>query len=108
VDIETIRERIRQGHYLVKSHAVRHALKEGFERTHMVEAILEGSIIEEYPDDQRGLICGKTTLAKTTDIYLHIVCEYADAFYGEFVTAYLPDEQEWENPPVRRRTRKRR
>jgi hypothetical protein len=69
VDIETIRERIRQGHYLIKGHAVRHALKEGFERSHIVEAILEGTIIEEYPDDQRVLICGKTTLAKTTDIY---------------------------------------
>jgi hypothetical protein len=107
VDIEAIRERIRQSHYLIKSHAVRHALKEGFERIHMVEAVLEGIIIEEYPEDQRALICGKTTLAKTTDIYLHIVCEYADALYVEFVTAYIPDEQEWENPPVRRRSPKR-
>jgi hypothetical protein len=39
---------------------------------------------------------------------LHVVCEYADALYAEFVTAYIPDEQEWESPPVRRRTRKRR
>jgi len=108
VDLETIRERIRQGYYLIKGHAVRHALKEGFERTHMVEAILEGSIIEEYPDAQRVLICGKTTLAKTTDIYLHVVCEYADALYVEFVTAYIPDEQEWEQPPLRRRKQKRR
>jgi hypothetical protein len=43
VDIENIRERIRAGHYLVKSHAVRHALKEGFDRGHMVEAILGGT-----------------------------------------------------------------
>jgi hypothetical protein len=108
VDIETIRERVRQGHYLIKSHAVRHALKEGFERAHMVEAILEGTVIEEYPDDQRVLICGKTTLAKTTDIYLHVVCEYADAIYVEFVTAYIPDEQEWAQPAFRRRKQKRR
>jgi hypothetical protein len=82
--------------------------KEGFERTPMVEAILEGNIIEKYRDEQRVLICGKTTLAKTTDIYLHVVCEYADALYGEFVTAYIPDVQEWESPPIRRRARKRR
>ena len=107
MDIETIRERVRKGNYLIKGHAVRHALKEGFERTHMVEAILEGTIIEEYPDDQRVLICGKTTLVKTANIYLHVVCEYADAIYVEFVTAYIPDEQEWENPPLRRRSRKR-
>ena len=103
MDIEFIRERVRKGNYLVKSHAVQHALKEGFARPHMVEAILEGTIIEEYPDDQRVLICGKTSRAETTDIYLHIVCEYADAVYVEFVTAYIPDEHEWQQPPFRRR-----
>lgn len=108
MDIETIRERVRQGNYLIKSHAVRHALKEGFERSHMVEAILAGTIIEEYPDAQRVLICGKTSLAKTTDIYLHVVCEYVDPVYTEFVTAYIPDEQEWAQPPFRRRKPKRR
>jgi len=108
VDIETIRARVRQGNYLIKSHTVRHALKEGFERSHMVEAVLAGTIVEEYPDDQRLLICGKTRLAKTTDIYLHVVCEYADPVYTEFVTAYVPDEQEWAWPPLRRRKSKRR
>lgn len=107
MDIETLRERIRQGNYLIKSHAVRHALKEGFERTHVVEAMLTGSVNEEYPDDQRVLICGKIALAKTTNMYLHVICEYADALYVEFVTAYMPDEQGWESPPVRRRTRQR-
>jgi hypothetical protein len=72
----------------------------------MVEAVLVGTIIEEYPDDQRVLICGKTTLSENVDIYLHVVCEYADAVYTEFVTAYIPDELEWESPPLRRRKRK--
>lgn len=107
MDIEIIRERIRAGNYLIKSHAVQHALKEGFERKNMVEAILEGNVIEEYTDDQRVLICGKTNLPENLDIYLHIVCEYADAVYVEFVTAYIPDELEWESPPFRRRKRKK-
>jgi len=107
VDSEIIRERVRAGHYLIKSHAVQHALKEGFERQHMLEAILTGTIIEEYPDDQRVLICGKTTLSANVDIYLHVVCEYADAVYAEFVTAYIPDELVWESPPLRRCERKR-
>lgn len=107
MDIEIIRERIRAGNYLIKSHAVQHALKEGFERKDMVEAILKGDVIEEYPDDQRVLICGKTNLSENFDIYLHIVCEYADMVYIEFVTAYIPDELEWESPPFRRRKRKK-
>lgn len=73
----------------------------------MVDVILEGTIIEEYLDGQRVLICGKTTLSENFDIYLHIVCEYADPVYVEFVTAYIPNELEWESPPLRRRKRKR-
>ena len=47
MDIESIRRRIRAGNYLIKSHAVTHALKEDFNRANMVEAVLQGSIIEE-------------------------------------------------------------
>jgi hypothetical protein len=73
-----------------------------------VEAVLEGSIIEEYPDDQRALICGKTSLSQNVIIYLHVVCEYADPIYAEFVTAYIPDELEWESPLyVRRKGKKK-
>jgi len=107
VDIEIIRERIRAGTYLIKSHAVQHALKEGFERKHMVEAILDGTLLEEYPEAQRMLICGKTSLSQSVDIYLHVVCEYADSIYIELVSAYIPDELEWEKPPFRRRKREK-
>lgn len=107
MDIETIQKRVRAGYYLTKSHAIQHAVKEGFERKHIVEAILDGKIIETYPDDQRVLICGSTTLSKTPIIYLHVVCEYADPVYVEFITAYIPDQTQWENPPFRRRRRRR-
>lgn len=105
MDIETIRNRIQAGNYLVKSHAIQHALKEGFERKHMVDAVLNGRIIEEYPDDQRVLISG-TTLLDNISVHLHVVCEYADTVFIEFVTAYIPDERRWKNPPYRRRRRK--
>lgn len=106
MDIEIIRQRVRDDHCLIKSHAVVHALKEGFDRRHMVEAVLGGTIIEDYADNERALICGRTSLSPNVDIYLHVVCEYADIVYVEFVTAYIPDQQEWESPPFRRRDRK--
>jgi len=105
VDIETIRERIREGNYLVKRHAIQHAIKEGFERLHMVEAVMNGKVIEEYPVDERVLVCGKAALTEQVEVYLHVVCEYADPIYVEFVTAYIPDELQWANPPFRRRNR---
>jgi hypothetical protein len=107
MDIEVIRERVRGGNYLIKGHAVKHALKEGFERKQMVQAVLDGTIIEEYPDHQRALVCGKTTLSEGAEIFLHVVCEYGDAVYAEFVTACIPDELEWESPPLRRRKQRR-
>ena len=107
MNIQTIRNRIRAGNYLIKPHAVQHALKEGFERKHMIEAIFNGAIIEEYFDAQRVLICGDTSLGNTP-IYLHVVCEYADPAYIEFVTAYIPDEVQWEPPTFKRRRRKKR
>ena len=106
MDIETIRNRIQAGNYLVKSHAILHALKEGFDRQHMVEAILNGRIIEEYPDDQRVLVSGTMTWENIT-VHLHVVCEHADPVFIEFVTAYIPDERRWENPPYRRRRRRK-
>ncbi len=103
MDIDIIQQRVKDGNYLVKSHAIRHALKEGFERRQMIETVLNGKIIEEYTDDKRILICGKAALEKNVSIYLHVVCEYSDEIYVEFVTAYIPDELEWDNPPFKRR-----
>lgn len=107
MDIETIQQRVQAGNYLARSHTVQHAVKEGFDRKHIVEAILNGKIIEAYPDDWRVLICGSTNFSKTLTIYLHVVCEYADPVYVEFITAYIPDELQWENPPFRRRKRRK-
>lgn len=100
--IEEIRNRIAQGKYLIKTHAIQHALKEGFERKNMLEAIERGKIIENYSPEQRLLICGTTGLTENFVIYLHVVCEYSEK-YVEFVTAYIPDENLWENPPFKRR-----
>ncbi len=108
MDIQTIRESVQTGNYFVKSHAILHAQKEGFEVKHMVEAILNGSIIEEYREDQRILICGHSTLLENVVVYLHVVCEYADPIYIECVTAYIPDENQWEFPPFKRRRHRRR
>ncbi|MGH7596956.1 MAG: DUF4258 domain-containing protein [bacterium] len=107
MDIAIIRERVRAGNYFAKGHAIQHALKEGFERKDMVEAVLNGKIIEEYPEDQRVLICSRVNLLDNIVIYLHVVCEYVDRVYVEFVTAYIPADNLWERPDFTRRKRKR-
>ncbi len=103
LDIETIRRLVRTNRYQVKRHAVQHAVKEGFGETQMVAAILAGQIIEVYPERRRVLICGRATLESETSVYLHVVCEQNYADQIELVTAYIPDELEWEKPPLKRR-----
>lgn len=58
--LETIQQCVRDGNYLVKSHAVIHALKEGFDGANMVEDVLNGTIIEDYAEARRVLVSGKT------------------------------------------------
>ncbi len=105
--IEIIREKVRDGNYIFGSHAALHALKEGFEREHILEAMLAGTIIEEYSEEKRALICGKTAISQNVTIYLHAVCEYLNPKYIEIITAYIPDESLWESPPFKRRKRRK-
>ncbi len=107
MEIEDIREQVREGHYKLSSHVAMHVLKEGFAREDIVEAILAGTVIEEYADVKRVLVCGPTTLSRQAVIYIHAVCEYANPAYIAIVTAYLPDESMWESPPFKRRKRRK-
>ena len=107
MEIKTIRQKVRNGDYLIRSHVVSHAIKEGFTRQDIVAAILNKQIIETYPNDKRVLVSGYTDQIKGVKLYIHIVCEYADPVYIEFITAYIPDESLWERPDFRQRKRKR-
>ena len=108
ITIEAIRECVARGNYFVKSHAVIHASKEGFDDLHMAEAVLGGKIIEDYPTERRVLVCGLAALTENVTVYLHVVCEYSDPGFVDFVTAYIPDDAQWQVPPFSRRRKHRR
>lgn len=108
ITIEAIRHKVERGHYLIRSHVLHHAIKEGFSRQDIVNALTTGQIIETYPHDRRVLVCGYTTFPKSVKIYLHVICEHADPVYLELITAYIPDETLWEKPEFQRRKRRRR
>jgi hypothetical protein len=107
IDIDAIKERVARGDYFVLSHAVTHGLKEGFAPRDIVMAVLNGKIIEHYPAMDRVLVCGSVQLMANVSIYLHVVCECTDPVSVTFVTAYIPDEKQWENPPFARRRKSR-
>lgn len=64
------------------------------------EALLDGEIIEDYPEDKRShscLVYGKSNPGKD----IHVLCGQAfDMLW--VITVYEPDEAEWIDPRTRR------
>ena len=75
-------------------------IKRDIEDFEVVEAILRGEIIEEYPDDKYSpscLISGKTGEGRS----LHIQISFPPKVV--IITVYEPDEKEWLDKRIRRR-----
>jgi hypothetical protein len=103
MDIEAIRKKIRTGKFIISfTHTEKVRLRR-IEVDEIQEAILEGKIIEPYPDDPRGPSCLILGFAKESRP-LHILCGKLEEDEILIVTAYEPDPEEWE---ADWRTRKR-
>ena len=72
----------------------------GIDPLEVKEALLNGEIIEDYPEDKRGhscLVYGKSRVGKD----IHLLCGTAyDILW--IITVYEPDPAEWVNPKKRR------
>jgi hypothetical protein len=70
--------------------------------TEVIEVVMKGEVIEDYPEDVRGhscLMAGETVEART----IHVVCS-PKADYLAIITAYLPDPAEWDETGRTRRS----
>ena len=56
--------------------------------------VLDGLVIEEYVDDPRGESC--LMMHKLNDRCIHVVCA-PKLDYLAIITAYIPEEELWEN-----------
>ena len=100
MDIEWIKEQVEKGDYQLRLHAVERASIRGIDPLEVKEALLNGEIIEDYPEDKRGhscLVYGKTRIGKD----IHVLCGMAyDILW--IITVYEPNPEEWVNPKKRR------
>jgi hypothetical protein len=95
-----MREQVQEGNYQLKLHAVERASQRGIDPLDIAEALLSGTVIEEYPNDARGQSClvyGKTQGGRD----LHVVCGLAATLLW-VITVYEPDPAEWIDPKTRR------
>ena len=97
--IKDIQDKIKDGKYRFSDHSVKRMIEKSVDRHEVEEVILEGEIIEEYPDDKYSpscLIYGKTS--KGRNLHVQISCPPAVVV----ITTYEPAPEEWVNGRVRR------
>ena len=92
--IEEIRAKIAVGQFELSVHASDQSLARGIRAWDIVDALGNGEVIEEYPDDKYGpscLIFGSTMLGRP----LHVHCSYPSRPLLKIITVYEPDPGRW-------------
>jgi hypothetical protein len=99
VTIRAIQRKISKDEYRISDHAVKRMIKRSIERSEIIEATMNGEIIEEYPEDKYSASClifGKTEKGRDLHIQLSLPPSIV------IITAYDPDPVEWINCRIRR------
>ena len=100
--VGAIRQKVAGGVFEFSDHATRRSIQRSIAPAEIQQAVADGEIIEDYPDDYYGpscLILGYTLTQRP----LHIHCTYATRPLVKIITVYQPDPLEWvENYKVRR------
>ena len=92
MDIQPITEQVRRGTYYWRQHAIQRSIERGIREEEVVEALLNGEIIEEYPEDKYGpscLVLGRTNAGRP----VHVQCSLPPTVW--IMTLYEPDAEAW-------------
>ena len=101
-----IRSHIHRKHYRLTKHATIVRLERGVAIAEMEQALLNGEIIERYPDAQPYPSCLVLGWLASGDP-LHIVCSRGDIEPAlRIVTLYEPEDALWESDYKTRKVRK--
>ena len=97
---EWISERVRKKEYLLSLHADEERRAEGLDITDLEEALLNGQVLEEYPNDHRGSSC--LVYGTSQEQPIHVVCGRNKSGWMVVITVYIPSETKWQSPTKRR------
>ncbi|MBI1927989.1 DUF4258 domain-containing protein [Candidatus Poribacteria bacterium] len=99
MSITEIQDKIQKGEYRISDHATKRMLQRSIDRFEVMEAILNGEIIEEYPQDKYSpscLIYGKTKAGRDLHVQVSLPPKVV------VITRYEPDAEEWIDCRMRR------
>ena len=98
MDIEEIQAKIQANEYGYSHHAEIERVADGLTFAQIEEAVLNGEILEDYPDTGRGESC--LIVGCSSDIPIHVVCGWR----GEnivLITVYIPTPPTFLDPWTR-------
>jgi hypothetical protein len=93
IDIENLKKHYSNDMVIISAHAAERFRQRKIKARDIRCAVLNGEIIEQYPDDfpyPSCLILGKTS----DDKYIHVVMS-DEGSAGRIITAYYPDIYRW-------------
>lgn len=99
--IDEIRKKVAADEFELSKHAVDQSIIRRIRMSEMREAISNGEVIEDYPEDKYGpscLIHGKTAGGRA----IHVQCSYPSRQVMKVITVYEPDPERWIDFTVRR------
>lgn len=96
-----IRQKVTDGLWEFSQHSVDQSILRNISVSDVREAILNGPIIEDFPDDKYGpscLVLGYTTTGRP----LHIQCSHPERPLVKIITLYQPSSARWINDRERK------
>ena len=102
--IEAIRQKIADEQFEFSKHAVDQSILRQIQVQEVREAIANGQVIEDYPNDKYGPSCLVSGLTQAQRP-IHIQCSYPSRFLLKVITLYEPAPQLWNADFTERRSR---
>lgn len=102
--LELLRQKISCDQVEYSLHAVRQMVTRNITPDEVVQTVLAGEVIEDYPDDKYGpscLLLGRTASQRP----LHVQCTHPSRPLVKVITTYEPDPKEWDETLKLRKTK---
>lgn len=100
--INQLRSKIAANQYEFSKHALDQSILRGITVQELREAIADGEVIEDYPNDKYGPSCLVFGMTKSLRP-IHTQCSYPSRQVVKIITLYQPDPEQWMDYKVRRK-----
>ena len=97
--LSVIKGNIIVGKWRFSDHAIKKCDERGIDIEELVISLVQGELLEDYPEDPRGHSCLLLSYIKNRPV--HTVCGI-DESGTIFITAYWPEEPKWIDERTRR------